>query len=762
MEGVEWKERLISREKKESRKITLTPEQQTAINYVLRGENIFFTGCAGTGKTTLLQYIIKLLPPRTTFVTAATGIAAINIGGMTLHKFAGIYTGVGTRDELLERAMNGRSKYYWENAEVLIIDEISMIGKELFEDLNFIAKSIRSSSKPFGGIQLICCGDFFQLPPISRGARMFCFESSAWKETIRRNIELIEVHRQKDSVFVQVLDSIRKGDLTQQVLLELNSRIGAQLDTEVPTKLCSLNREVDTINESELDKLQTKGRMFRSKDNGSSPFVESLQHCQAPSELKLKIGAHVMLLANLDLKKGLANGARGVVVKFDKSRKFYPYVKFGKISTTIEPYKWPIKVQGREVASRKQVPLKLAWAMSIHKCQGQTLEYAEIDLSNVFECGQAYVAFSRVTSLSGVSLTGFNPSSVRASQKVTEFYKKMKRGKSDTLSDSVLEDNIPDDIGDLVLHCVDHVFDKCRDCPNLLKFLISDEQEIKFRVSNRRRKHLHDAAQYFNDHQGMKWNMNLVHESEGVGGNRYLLIKKINYGIKNRVLETHNLTSPKIAKKLKHHLSLHEREEFHRNIINDRKLVITSDRNNRNKRKRPVRLLEVGEGIKIESDDLIISPGPRPKIPKKLNGIFLSRKKSLSNETLQIEENAHDTTNEYLESFLKSPSPIRDQPALKRLDGTPTLIQKYRTTPTSYKKMQWVSRKKKVEIKQESSFTDEITVGLAKIDSKEIHKSDVFNSLLESSEESTETKETIPTVQHTPIKSGWITKKVDM
>jgi hypothetical protein len=426
----------------------LSEEQMLVLEEIMFGKNIFFTGSAGTGKSTLLKEIIRRLPRDTTFITAATGVAATNIGGTTLHSFAGIGLGEDSKVNLATRVMSSRSAAWWKRAKVLIIDEVSMIDAELFDKLDFVARVVRGQNKPFGGIQLICSGDFFQLPPVrkrnqkskepkSDGAannfstppgdadKLFCFESKAWSDTITCCIELKQVFRQKDMAFVRMLNQLRHGicteDTTQFLMNCINKPLNMDDDVE-PTKLFTLNRDVDKINEERLDSIPAKGKLFKAKDRGEEPFLEQLKHCVAPEDLKLKVGAQVMLIINLD--RGLVNGSRGVVIGFDETRQMYPRVRFvNGTEETIEPHRWAIEIEGREVASRYQIPLKLAWAMSIHKSQGQTLDKVEIKLDNVFEYGQAYVALSRVSSPQGLKLLAFNPRVFKAHPMVTEFYK---------------------------------------------------------------------------------------------------------------------------------------------------------------------------------------------------------------------------------------------------------------------------------------------------------------------------------------------------
>eukprot|EP01124_Arcella_intermedia_P004033 TRINITY_DN12278_c0_g1_i3.p1 TRINITY_DN12278_c0_g1~~TRINITY_DN12278_c0_g1_i3.p1 ORF type:complete len:810 (+),score=233.60 TRINITY_DN12278_c0_g1_i3:345-2432(+) len=483
---------------------------------------------------------------------------------MTLHKFAGIGTGEGTKLDLYYKAVDSSSLRWWQNARVLIIDEISMISGELFDALDYIGKILRRNPKPFGGIQVICSGDFLQLPPISKKNQKpvsFCFQSKAWKETIEYNIELTTVFRQKDADFISLLNEIRHGKCTPNTISVLESCMNKQLDKPLdgqlePTKLYALNAQVDQLNETRLSAIPRKGKVFRCKDKGRSEFLKQLEQCRAPSELKLKVGAQVMLLRNLDFKRGLVSGAQGIVVDFDNTNKGFPRVEFGNGQReTIVPSKWPILVSGLEVASRTQIPLKMSWAMSIHKCQGQTLYYAELDLSRVFEYGQAYVALSRVSSLPGLRLLSFNPNSIKAHPVVLEYYKNFDNYllPSEVQSDISIKNphytptKIPPPSTFYVLHketdnklspkmekkeeiqlnCVDHVFDVCKDCPLLKDFLLdSGKDNCSFKISKMRRKHLHKVIEHFNNFQFSPFGFKLEHSSDGAGKERILTVTK--------------------------------------------------------------------------------------------------------------------------------------------------------------------------------------------------------------------------------------------
>jgi ATP-dependent DNA helicase PIF1 len=411
-------------------------DEDLVLKLINQGKNVFITGSAGTGKSTLLKKIIEQLPIEGTFVTASTGIAAVHINGITLHSFAGIGISSSKAESIGKVNKSKAAIERWQRAKRIIIDEISMVDGDCFDTIEAIARITRGIDKPFGGIQVICCGDFLQLPPVSRnGNYKFCFESNAWGTTIQHSINLRTIHRQKDKLFTSMLEEIRQGVASRKTLQILTGRLNSntldQSEDESsikPTKLFALNRDVDAINKEELENLPVEEEVpFHALDRGNATFIRQLEQHAAPDYFVLKIGAQVMLSINLDIKANLSNGARGVVTGFEYCetlKQQLPVVKFlTGVERTIKPYTWKVMVEAKMLASRTQVPLKYAWALSIHKSQGQTVDKVEIKLCNIFEYGQAYVALSRVTSLDGLILTNFDPKVFKAHPKVLNYYK---------------------------------------------------------------------------------------------------------------------------------------------------------------------------------------------------------------------------------------------------------------------------------------------------------------------------------------------------
>ena len=527
--------------------IFLSKEQESVIELAKQGHNIFYTGSAGTGKSVLLREMIKVLKKKYGYdqvaITASTGLAACNIGGVTVHSFAGIGLGQGTAEQLYKKVR--RSKKHarrWEQISALVIDEISMLDGDLLDKLDFIARKLRKNPRPFGGIQVIFCGDFFQLPPVSKdptNPTKFAFDSNAWKSGIKCTIMLQKVFRQQgDTKFIDMLNKMRLGEIddeTEREFKKLNRPLPA--DDIIPAELYSTRNEVDRANSIRLNKLPGTVHTFNAIDGGSLDDVELkeklLQNFLAPKHLELKVGAQVMMIKNVDAT--LVNGSLGKIIDFidrdtymfyetmnknpelsvgqletikkdptmlkdmyneenelnsdddvkvrqklvkesyckyepeeshtplgetifdflkdqqsdnkesrqninrkkallrelhssSKQRKL-PLVRFktsdmSSRTVLVEPEDWAIEDEnGKQLVSRVQIPLLLAWSLSIHKSQGQTLPRVKVDLKKVFEKGQAYVALSRAVSREGLQVLNFNKLRVGAHEKVIEFYK---------------------------------------------------------------------------------------------------------------------------------------------------------------------------------------------------------------------------------------------------------------------------------------------------------------------------------------------------
>ncbi|NXM79695.1 PIF1 helicase, partial [Oenanthe oenanthe] len=435
----------------------LSAEQEAVLGAVRSGKSIFFTGSAGegprphssaprgkpwpltccfslegTGKSFLLKRIVGSLPPNITYATASTGVAACHIGGTTLHAFAGIGSGKAPLEQCIQLAERPGVRQHWLACQHLIIDEISMVDGKFFDKLEAVARAVRKRDEPFGGIQLIICGDFLQLPPVCKANEetKFCFQAKSWRKCIHINMELTEVRRQTDKTFVSLLSAIRLGRCTEEVtrLLMQTAAHRSERDGILATRLCTHKDDVEITNERRLQQLPGElVHVFEALD--SDPMLVKLIDAQCPvgGRVELKLGAQVMLAKNLDVSQGLVNGARGVVVGFESEQKGLPKVRFlCGVTQLIKMEKWIIKGPSGIHLSRQQLPLKLAWAISIHKSQGMSLDCVEISLSRVFESGQAYVALSRARSLAGLRVLDFDPKVVRADPAVLQFYRQLR------------------------------------------------------------------------------------------------------------------------------------------------------------------------------------------------------------------------------------------------------------------------------------------------------------------------------------------------
>ncbi|XP_035114742.1 ATP-dependent DNA helicase PIF1 isoform X1 [Callithrix jacchus] len=418
-----------------STKPQLSEEQASVLRAVLKGQSIFFTGSAGTGKSYLLKRILGSLPPTGTVATASTGVAACHIGGTTLHAFAGIGSGQAPLAQCVALAQRPGVRQSWLNCQRLVIDEISMVEADLFDKLEAVARAVRQQNKPFGGIQLIICGDFLQLPPVTKGSQppRFCFQAKSWKRCVPVTLELTKVWRQADQTFISLLQAVRLGRCSDEVTRQLQATAAHKVgrDGIVATRLCTHQDDVALTNQRRLQELPGKVHRFEATD--SNPELASTLDAQCPVNqlLQLKLGAQVMLVKNLSVSRGLVNGARGVVVGFEAEGRGLPQVRFlCGVTEVIRTDRWTVQVTGSQLLSRQQLPLQLAWAMSIHKSQGMTLDCVEISLGRVFASGQAYVALSRARSLQGLRVLDFDPMAVRCDPRVLHFYATLRRGRS--------------------------------------------------------------------------------------------------------------------------------------------------------------------------------------------------------------------------------------------------------------------------------------------------------------------------------------------
>jgi len=416
-------------------------QQDQALNLLKMGKNVFLTGAAGSGKTYVLNKYIQYLKENNVgvAVTASTGIAATHLQGVTLHSWSGI----GVKDSLtqndLEKLLSSsRIKRNYKNTKVLIIDEISMLHKHQLDMVDTVARYVLNKDIAFAAMQVILCGDFFQLPPVSAGFPseeiQFAFEGDAWESAGFHVCYLQEQHRQGDDPLLAILNDIRSGTAGEHTKVPLRTRYKKEpLGATKATKLYSRNINVDSINERELANLQGQEKTFSMTTTGFSALVEGLKKtCLAVEHLKLKIGAEVMFIKN-DTAGRYVNGTRSIVVGFDQ-KSGWPVVKtFDNDTITAYPEDWKYEDNGIVRATLSQVPLRLAWAITIHKSQGMTLDAAEIDLGDAFEPGMGYVALSRVRSLNGLKLMNLNEMALTVHPKILQQDNTFKEGSAATV-----------------------------------------------------------------------------------------------------------------------------------------------------------------------------------------------------------------------------------------------------------------------------------------------------------------------------------------
>jgi ATP-dependent DNA helicase PIF1 len=459
----------------------LNKQQIKALNIMLSGKNVFITAPAGTGKTFLINYFCTKIreeqPNINIAITSTTGVSAILIGGSTLHSYLGIGLGDGTVKEITDKILftaRGMKAIIWRKLNILVIDEASMLNPILFDKLEHVARNVRGNSLPFGGIQLILSADLLQLPVVKGGSNAyksyekdgeemeFVTDALSWKNCMNDNIILLtEIIRQKDSLFKEILLKIRVGNIDNQVktiLTEHMKKTTKSSEIIQPTRLFCLKRYVQNLNDLELKKLEDSGKKFlnfnalirqylydetlavKGRGRCSEAQFKFLSErftkdCTTPKYFRVCEDAQVMLTYNINQEAGLVNGSRGVVIGFSESK--FPIVKFKAllenatdntegIEIEIRPQLWDISDDfGKKIGFFKQIPLKIAYALTIHSCQGSTLDSAEVDLSDTFEHGQVYTALSRTRDLDSLVIKNLCFENIKCHPKALKFYKEL-------------------------------------------------------------------------------------------------------------------------------------------------------------------------------------------------------------------------------------------------------------------------------------------------------------------------------------------------
>jgi len=434
--------------------------QSKALAILKSGRNVFLTGSAGAGKTYVLNQYIQYLKEHKipVAITASTGIAATHMNGQTIHSWSGI----GIKDDISIRQLsNLKEKKYFrdkmDNVKVLIIDEISMLHRNQLELVNRVLKFFKENEMAFGGIQVIFSGDFFQLPPIGNeeesSRQKFAFMSDAWLEAEPVICYLTEQHRQSENDLNLILNEIRNGNVSQNSIDLLESRVEFHPDEgEQETKLFTHNADVDRINQTYLEQIGSSSRFFPAVLKGNETLLEMLKRSVLAQEnLELKTGAQVMFIKN-NYEVGYVNGTLGRVTGFtDKGNPLVKTLDNDLIEAKAET--WAIEDEtGKPLASFVQIPLRLAWAITIHKSQGMTMDAAMIDLSRAFEKGQGYVALSRLRDLSGLKLRGLNQTALEVDSLALKADARF-RELSEEWDDSLEEKDLEREFKGFIVHC---------------------------------------------------------------------------------------------------------------------------------------------------------------------------------------------------------------------------------------------------------------------------------------------------------------------
>lgn len=441
--------------------MNFTPAQNAAFESYVNGENIFITGPGGVGKSYFIQQVYQHAKDQNKQiqVTSMTGCSAIllNCNATTIHKWGCLGLGKGEEFDIYKKIIKMKKTDNYVKTDILILDEVSMLNEKLFEVLNYLCRMLRKTKdKPFGGIQLIFSGDFYQLPPVCQdrtnvAESNFCFQSSLWDSTFHNSyIFDVNFRQHEDPKYFNILQEIREGKVTFETVAELiacSKKTINPEDSVQPTKIFPIKKTVDEINQKELQKCNETKYTYHSKvfyNQNELPNYKSVVEKSLLGEIELKIknsmfeqelvlcvGCQVMCICNLDQEKNLVNGSQGVILDFvyyPEHNEYYPRIQFEKITEPVVIQKNAWFLESNQKYSVNQLPIVLSWAITTHKSQGLSIEKALIDIgNNIFEYGQTYVALSRVKSLEGLYLTKVNAQKIKAHPTVVAFYKKLRK-----------------------------------------------------------------------------------------------------------------------------------------------------------------------------------------------------------------------------------------------------------------------------------------------------------------------------------------------
>jgi len=409
--------------------------QAEALELMHSGANVFLTGEPGAGKTYTLNKFIEEAQEKhkRIAITASTGIAASHIGGTTIHSWSGLGIADAISDAELDRmSYKQQIMERYNRCDILIIDEVSMLHGSRLDMVDRACRWVRHNERPFGGLQVILVGDMFQLPPVTRGSDEtdYAHHSNAWRVAELKPAYLTEQHRQgADDELLDILREMRNGGISKKHIDLLNTRTGLPVDEHI-TKLYTHNVDVDTLNNNKLNQLDGQMHTFKMTGKGQDWQIDKLKkNLLCPEKLQLKVDAEVMFVAN-DFEAGFVNGTRGRVIAFERGNPIVETTDGLRIQ--VEEHTWRQFNETGEyvIAEVSQTPLRLAWAVTIHKSQGMSLDSAEIDLTKAFVPGMGYVALSRVRSLEGLYLVGLGPQALQLDRDIYEFDKALKLGRS--------------------------------------------------------------------------------------------------------------------------------------------------------------------------------------------------------------------------------------------------------------------------------------------------------------------------------------------